>query len=457
MKISTYSTVDRYWAFVIIFINGWLFALPNTEESLPIWLKPVQLIHGVFIHELLLIFYLIFLILSYGGKLPIRQHGGRNIAFLIIGLGSLGILSNAVNIQSLREMGESGRFFLLAVYFLLAIHWTKKHGPTFVLRALLLGIACSGAINVYYAFIIRRMELGGLPFLLGQNGPGGPLGLSVILSAWLMLERKTKVDAVIALASCFIGIIGVSISYSRLSMLIAGFGLIAWVCVLLVILTTRQSRRQGVMALVLLLAIAFVNHKQVSQYLEGVGTFVDRKFSDILTRNHSIETRSQYFIITAEVMFRNPFFGVGYGGFYDAAMATDASKSSRSNEEDAEKGGRGYSNPHNTFLYYASANGFIGLLLSMVLFIMTVGAFWRTLSIRGVSGRVLWVCLAIGYLIYGMTLPTLFNTSVLYLPAAVSIALASHARSCLSSIQSRGTASIHTGAAINQPYCEVET
>ena len=401
---------------------------------MPIWLTPVQLVHGVFIHELLFIIYLGFLVVVQGGRLPIRQHSAREIAFLIVGLGLLGVLSNAINFQLLQVMGAC-RLFLLAVYFLLSIHWSKKYGPTFVLWTFLFGIASSGAINIYYAFKISPMELGGLPFLLGQNGPGGPLGISVVLSAWLMQARKTLFDAVIALASCAIGVFGSSISYSKLSMLMAGFGLIAWGVVLFLTFIERRSRRLSPVMLFILFAIAFANQDRITQYLQGLGTFIDYKFSGPMEKDRSFEARSQYFIITTEIMLSHPLLGVGYGGFYDAATATEGYKSDRSAEEDAEAGQRGESNPHNSFLYYASANGLPGLFLTMLLFIMVLGAFWRTLSRNGMSGRVLWVCLAVSYFIFGMTLPTLFNTSILYVPAAVAISLMNHTRSGTSTIR----------------------
>jgi len=426
------NNLERLWVFAILFINGWTFALPVTEETMPIWLTPVQLIHGIFIHELLLMAYLGFLVVKLDGYLPIRRHGASEIAFLIFGLALLGVLSNAINFQLLQLMGAC-RLFLLAIYFLLSIHWAKKYGPTFVLRTLLFGIASSGAINIYYAFKISPMELGGLPFLLGQNGPGGPLGISVVLSAWLMLVRKTLFDTTIALATGAIGVFGSSISYSKLSMLMAGFGLIAWVFVLCLTIVGRRSRRLTAMILAILLAIAFANQDLITRYLQGVDTFINYKFVSMDDR--SIETRSQYFIITAEILLRHPLLGVGYGGFYDAATATEGYKSNRSTEEDAEAGQRGESNPHSSFLYYASANGLPGLLLTMLLFIMVLRAYWRTLSRNGMSGRVLWVCLAVSYFIFGMTLPTLFNTAILYVPAAVGISLRNHTRSGTSMIR----------------------
>jgi len=115
MKYSKIVTFDQFFAFVIIFINGWYYALPITDIPMPIWLTRVQPVHGIFIHELLIMFYSVFLTFSYRGRLPLRHHGAINITLLILSLGCLGLISNAVNLQPLKEFGETGQFFLLAL------------------------------------------------------------------------------------------------------------------------------------------------------------------------------------------------------------------------------------------------------------------------------------------------------------------------------------------------------
>lgn len=422
-KSIMFNKIQRYFASAILFLNGWVFTLPVTGESVPIWLTPVQLIHGIFVHELLLIVYLGFDFLKERRFQLIRQKEARVITSLILGFGLLGIISNSVNCQPLREMGEASRFFLFVAYFLYAIFWAHRYGPTFVLRTFLLGIAAAGAINIFYSFNISTRWLGGLPSLLGQNGPGGPLGITVALSAWLMLERRGPLDITIALVSGIIGFFGASISYSKLSMLMAGCGLIAWAFVIFRAVVNRRSRSLSILILGVVFFTALFNHGQIIRYAQGVNTFIYYKFWDILDGNRSVESRTQYFIITSEIVLNNPLLGVGYAGFYDAVMATESYYSDKCTPEDPEAGKLGQSNPHNSFLYYASANGLPGLLLTIFLFMMALRVFWRILSHHGVSGKILWICLVAAYFIYGNTLPTLFNTSILYIPLAVAISL----------------------------------
>ena len=162
--------------------------------------------------------------------------------------------------------------------------------------------------------------------MLGQKGPGGSLGLMVIFSAWLMLERKGALSAVVAIVLAGLGVFCAIITYSKLAMLMAGFGLIAWSVVLCWGLAKRHSRKPIIVMLVVLLAFAFVYHVRIGQYVQGVNTFIFYKFHGITTHNRSIESRSQYFFAVAEIMLRNPLLGVGYGGFYDAVMATERYK-----------------------------------------------------------------------------------------------------------------------------------
>jgi len=421
----TLNKIDQLWVFAILFINGWNFALPVTNYPIPIWFTVVQPLHGIYINELLLITYLVFWIIKRHGRfLLIRRNDERFLTFLIIGLGCLGVLSNGANNQPIKEMGEAGRFFLLAAYFSLLIHWAIKYSATFVLRTLLLGIACAGAVNLYYSVSIVEREMGGLPLLLGQNGPGGILGISVVFSAWLMLGRNTTFDSVVALTTLIIGVLAASISYSKLSMLMAGFGLIAWGGVLYSnLVKSRRTRRLTSLMLIVVAVIAFVNMERISLYADGVNKLIEYKFHDLGEGNQSVMSRSQYFVIVADIISSHPILGVGYAGFYKAAIATEGYRSEKSAEEDPESGQAGLSNPHNSFLYYASANGLPGLIIVMLLFAITLRIFWRTLSALELPGKILWMCLAGSYFIYGMTLPSLFNTSILYLPAAIAVAL----------------------------------
>jgi len=416
--------VDCFFVFLILFFNGWNYGLPVTDMTVPWWATHKQIFHGIYLYEFLFIIYLCFLLIKKKGFFSLPRHKEvRIISFLLMSIGFWGMLSNGVNIQPLKEFGEACRFFLLATFFLMNVNWAKKYGPNFIFRTFLLGIAASGVINLYFSYSFCRMELGGLPFLLGQNGPGGFLGLSVILSALLMLERKSLLDALVAILSCVTGLAAASISYSKLSMIMAGSGLLMWFFVILNSLSIPRTRKWIIAGLCISLIVIFINRGPLINYIQGVKTFIDYKFSS-LSDNRSVESRWQYFYIVTEIMAEHPIFGVGYGGFHKAAIQTEAYKSEKSAEEDSEVGEKGESNPHNSFLYYGSANGLLSLVLCVFLFVISMRIFFVTLSlsfISNIQSRFVWFCIVIGYFIYGSTLPTLFNTSVLILPTAAAL------------------------------------
>ena len=404
MKTGMLGKLDRLFAFLIIFTNTWLFALPVASDRitgstvLPVWLMPVQLVHGIYIYEILLVIYLAGMVFFRGGRISFRQYGGNNITLLIIGLSLVGVISNAVNVQPIKMVGAC-RLLLLAFYFLLAVQWAQRYRPTFVI-----GIACSGVLNIYYAFSIRWKEMGELPFLLGQNGPGGFLGISTILSAWLMLERQSWEDAVVAVGSFLVGVFAVSISYSRLSMMIACAGVVAWAVVFCQMLIHRRSRVPTFAVLVAALVAAFFAQDYIKVYAGSVSMFVKCKTLDYIVGNPVIVSRTQYFFIVGEIMAEYPLFGVGYGGFYDAAVATDSYKSKDSNKENPESGAKGESNPHNSFLYYTAANGVPGMFVCTVLFLVVIfilgGALWP----QRAPGVIIWLMLFVGYTIFGLSL-----------------------------------------------------
>ena len=418
------NRVDRLWAAAILFTNGWIYALPVTDGPLPVFFTPIQIVHGVFLHEALLGAYLFFHFLARSGRLPILSRRAHPIGGLLIALGILGVISSLANLRPLREFAAAGRYFLLVIYFFCTAYWARKFTSAFVLRSFLLGIVCAGAVNLVYTFRISLMRLAGLPLLLGEQGPGGYLGIGVVLGSWLMMERRTRRDAAIAIAALGIGVFAVSISFSKLAMLMAGAGMLAWVNVMFRDLNISRLRKWYALVFVLVAAVFWLNASVVGNYLRSATTFFEYKFRYV--DKESIGSRSQYFVITSEILLQHPLFGVGYGGFYDAATATEAYKSPESAKEDPEAGARGESNPHSSFLYYASANGLPGVAVTLLLFGFILEAFRRALFWRGLPGMVLWACLAFVYLIFGLTLPTLFNSSVIYLPAAVALSTVHH-------------------------------
>jgi len=411
------TRIDRWWAAAILFLNGWVYTLP-VSGPLPIWLTPIQVVRGIFVHEALLVVYLAVAFISQEGSIKLPRGRAALAGALIAGIGLLAMVSALANVRPAKDVFSAGRYFVLAAYFFAAIRWAKRHGVTFVLRTFLLGELIAAVINLYYTFLFSDVYLGGLPMLLGHSGPGGYLGMSVMLSAWLMLERTGVLDTAIAIVTTVVALAAVSISFSKLSMIMAALGIVVWVFVLFQDFNTRRTRRWYAAIAFVVIGVIAANWDVTLRYLEGVRTYIDYKFRYI--DRMSIVTRSQYFVITGEILVAHPLLGVGLGGFYDAAIKTNAYNSERAVKEDPELGRMGQSHPESSFLYYTAGLGFPGLCLEMLLFAACLALLKRALWTRKLAGKATWVALLLAYGVFGLTLPTLFNSSILYLPAAVA-------------------------------------
>jgi O-antigen ligase len=419
----------RILAFLVLFVGGYNFALPVVDESagVPLIFRPIQVAHGVFARDALLMLYLAIAIVSGSlGRIRLNRNEKR-FAQLIAGLGVAGILSTVVNLASLYDIGEAFRLLLLAAYFCMAEYWASTLGTAAILRTFLVGIAVGGAINLFYTFQIQFMTIGILPFLLGQNGPGGYLALAVSLGAWLMLIQKRRADAVVAVAVALVGGFAASISYSRLAMLMALCGLIAWSAVIVSTSAIRRSRRLGfgLLAFVLIILLGVSSTSLGQEYTSSVNRFVNNKFAVIDVENQDLTARYNYFWGVLEIFAEHPITGVSYSGFYSAITVTSAYHSGSIGEELGGPNQKG-ANPHNSFLYYIAANGLVGLVLVSMLFVSFLRVLRRSFRPYGTPGLVIWSCFALAYFVNAMTLPTVYSTEILYLPAALAFAELRH-------------------------------
>jgi hypothetical protein len=78
---------------------------------------------------------------------------------------------------------------------------------------------------------------------------------------------------------------------------------------------------------------------------------------------------------TLEIVLRYPL-GVGYSGFYDAMSATDIYRFGRANAEESVAD----ANPHATFLWYSTAGGLPGGILSIIVFVALLNDLRRGLN-----------------------------------------------------------------------------
>jgi O-antigen ligase len=409
-----------WMAVVILFVGGYNMALPDFA-----WARPVQVVHGVYIDVAMVICYLA--LMAGSGTLGgvFKPAEARRFAQLVAGLAGLGIVSAGFNPYRLYDLGQAMRLLLFAATVPLAVHWCRVWSSALVLRCYLLGAATGGLINFYFSFTQPEVLVGLLPVLRSQNGAGGLLGIAILLAAWLMLVRRSPADVAVAIGVSVLGLVAAAVSFSKTSMTIAACGIVAWVFVLGGTVARRRLRLIGLATVVLVVsAVAYTGRSvEATTYRTAVIRAVTLKFTGLSVKNrYSLGTRYMYFWGVAEIVARHPVVGVSYSGFYDAVIQTATYQTGSMAQESPESGSQGASNPHNTLLYYASANGLPGFLLVTVIFVTFLGYAWRSLAEHGLSGRGVAVALAGGYFLYGMTLPDLLETPVFYWPAAVAIA-----------------------------------
>ncbi len=409
-------------AFAIPFIGGYNPTLPNRG-----WASAVQVVHAVYIDNALLILYLGAMFLIPARSLRVsRRSNVFEIASLTALLAALGLISAGVNPNRFGDVGEPLRVLLYSAYLVVAVYWAQTRDATFVLRAYLIGICVGGLLNIYYSTVEPYLIIGFVPALRSRNVAGGFLGVAVCLSAWLMVVGRRRLDHVVAILSALVGLGASAMSFSKTAMMIAALGALAWFA-LIVRGFAKVPGRALAFGLVGAAAVAVVAASPAardSQYVASIGDAIDVKFGNLsLEDRGSTQERYQYLWGVLDIAMEHPLTGVGPGGFYDAIVRTPTYKSGVMAEEDPDGRLDGSTNPHNTFLFYTSANGVPGLIVALLIFGTFLRLVWRTLDGAGVSGRLVWAFIAVGYLVYAMTLPNMLATSVLFLPAAAALSV----------------------------------
>jgi hypothetical protein len=218
--------------------------------------------------------------------------------------------------------------------------------------------------------------------------------------------------------------VGAMISYSKTGMMAAGMG---FVSIALVSGKVAPSRRGRILVTALfgmvLAAASYLTSDMGRQVWGAFSQMVTEKVESAEGESGSMRERWSYVLGVGEIVATHPL-GVGYSGFRNAMMNTDAYVSGRAADESANTDAE--SNPHSLFLYYASAGGLVGGVLCVVVFALLCRALWSGLSLYGMSGALLALLCVAAYLVMAVSVPYLFNSSVMLVPAALAAGI--HAR-----------------------------
>jgi len=272
--------------------------LPAETEGLgiPFLISRISVIHGIFLHEFLFISYVVFHIIffrknfsiDFGNSKPVKR-----LALMIFLLGTATINSNLVNIlfgyeQPLIKIAEGFRLYLTAIFVICVYSWTIRFGGLFVCKNYLLGFILSGLLHLYFSAKLLFRELGGLPSLIGQNGPGPGFALALLFCAVLIHFSRSRSDVLIALSSLPISVYGIVVSYSKISMLI---GIISFVVLSLGVLKNMSIKNFPKYSLIFFIVscVVIINFKnELGNFLDGAKIYYEYKFGhDVITKNES--------------------------------------------------------------------------------------------------------------------------------------------------------------------------
>ena len=170
--------------------------------------------------------------------------------------------------------------------------------------------------------------VGIIPLLIGQAGPGPPLGLLTIISAWAYsITTKTLLKTIYIIA-CLIGLYGGIASWSKISLLLIITGLIPWA-----ILILSRPKKIKIILIILIFTIGFTltNDSPILQIKDSVDEIISKKLS---SEDHNLNNpdskiwgeRFVFHIAVLEIVVSHPLLGVGYAGFGNAYKETNASK-----------------------------------------------------------------------------------------------------------------------------------
>ena len=423
---SNVTNSEKLLIAAILFYSGLVFCLPVHPTSelaemmiYPWWASRIQF-NLIILNEVLFIVWL----LLFGGRFVLRNilnKSGiptRQAAICLIFLGVwCGVVSVILDFSTITQnIGRTFRLILLAFMMIAAVKWARSLG-TFVLVVFVFGILVGTVINLMISFQ-NPFILWGSFRLHGQNTPGVWMGLAAHLSAWLFAlsdNIKTKIFSAVTLFVCGFACL---LSFSRIGWTMLGLGLVSWFVILIV--KTKSNNKKNTVLAIFILCIPLsmlISSPQVLDIASGVSKLVKQKS---WTGNDSNSERMSYIIGTTEIVLKNPF-GVGYSGFYDAMIETEVYKSGIAARETRPK----ESNPHMTFLWYASTGGILASLFSIVLFYFLARVInINLLRLYGPPGVVLSTCFIGSMFMIAVTVPSLFNSTIFYLPVAIIAGLA---------------------------------
>ena len=419
---------EKIVAATVLFISAWNETVPIAAATEIPWIfRPIQVIYGIRIEQFILILILPTIFITNQFKNYLTNRYTNAISMIFWALGFIGLLSNCFNFVNILEFGESIRLILFGFFLIWLEQCAIRFGTEFCLRCVIFGLAIGGAVNIFFSFQISN-TVGIIPLLIGQAGPGPSLGLLVIISAWAYSITTKNLPKTIYFITCIIGIYGGIASWSKISLLLIITGLIPWA---VLILSRPRKIKIVLIILILTIGLIFKNDSSISEIKDSFDQII---FTKLSSEDHNLNNpdskiwgeRFVFHIAVLEIVASHPLLGVGYAGFGTAYKETAASKMQHAYNDESNQIHSSESNPHSTWLYYASANGIPGLLLVFFWMLNILFVLYKASKLAPNAGRSIGLAIVAAIFIWSISVPTILQSSLIL--SLVGIACATQRR-----------------------------
>ena len=423
---------EKIVAATVLFISAWNETVPIAAATEIPWIfRPIQVIYGIRIEQFIMILILPTIFITNQFKNYLTNRYTNAISMIFWALGFIGLLSNCFNFVNILEFGESIRLILFGFFLIWLEQCAIRFGTEFCLRCVIFGLAIGGAVNIFFSFQISN-TVGIIPLLIGQAGPGPSLGLLVIISAWAYSITTKNLPKTIYVITCIIGIYGGIASWSKISLLLIITGLIPWA---VLILSRPRKIKIVLIILILTIGLIFKNDSSISEIKDSVDQII---FTKLSSEDHNLNNpdskiwgeRFVFHIAVLEIVASHPLLGVGYAGFGTAYKETAASKMQHAYNDEFDQIQSSQSNPHSTWLYYASANGIPGLILVFFWMLNISFALYNACKLAPNAGRSIGFAIIVAIFIWSISVPTILQLSLIL--SLVGIACATQRRQLIS-------------------------
>lgn len=393
------STARDIFLEISVFVAGLNFALPVVGlYTIPWYFHQILLFERIPLNEIIIITS----VLLFGIKIQ-----NKKIIILILALAAVNISVTLISLGlHFQDLARSLRLIVNSITILIIMNYRRKN-IIWILKLFVIGMTIGALINMYYAYSY------GIIGIIGQNGPGPAMAIGSILCLIILKYDGNKNNIFIWI---FIGLIlsmGSIISFSKA-------GLFGGLCSLIMIFFSVIKIRDYKFLKITFIFIVLIFTIPDNFYKDKVMYVINEKIASAHpVESNSMRERLAYGLIVLEIV-NNNLFGVSYSGFKKAMLNTEIYQSDTIEKPDDIDAADSEANPHSLFLYYFSSSGYIGLLITIILFLILIKPFYRVLLYKNeFMIKFCFLSLIFTYFLLGLTSPILFNSLILILPSTV--------------------------------------